>query len=106
MAALLTCAAAQAAGTSCIDTNRSFEAHPLSQHDVVLKSTIGKPRPLLRLSTSCIYLEASDVISVGTEFNCVGLGDSVVATKIDGHREFCRVTRVSAYVPPPAAAQP
>jgi hypothetical protein len=97
---------AQAATSNCIDTNRSYEAHTMGRSEVVLHSTIGKPRPALLLSTSCFGLDKADRISVSTEFNCVGLGDTVVATKIDGHRQFCRVTRVAPYVPPETPAQP
>ena len=91
---------AQAANSVCIDTHRSYEAHTQGLHDVFIRSSIGKPRPALLLSTSCHGLDKADRISVSTEFNCVGLGDTVVATKIDGDRQFCRVTRVAPYVPP------
>jgi hypothetical protein len=97
---------AQAAKSVCIDTNRNYEAHPQGPHDVIIRSTIGKPRPALLLSTTCVGLDKPDRVSVSTEFNCVGLGDTVVATKIDGHRQFCQVSRVAPYVPAETAAPP
>lgn len=97
---------AQAANSVCIDAHRSYEAHAQGLHDVIIRSTIGKPRPALLLSTSCIGFDKADVVSVSSEFGCVGLGDTVVATKIDGHRQSCRVTRVAPYVPPETPAQP
>jgi len=97
---------AEAPKSVCIDTHRSYEAHTLGLHDIVIRSTMGKPRPALRLSTTCTALEKADVVSVNSTFGCVGMGDTVVATKIDGHRQLCRVSRVAPYAPSEAPAQP
>jgi hypothetical protein len=97
---------AQAAKSVCIDTHRSYEAHTQGLHDVIIRNTIGKPRPALLLSTSCIGLDKADRVSVSSEFGCIGLGDTVIATKIDGHSQSCRVTRVAPYVPPVTPAKP
>ena len=97
---------AQAANSVCIDAHSSYEAHPQGSNDVIIRSTIGKPRPPLLLSTSCHGLDKADRISVSSQFGCIGLGDAMVATKIDGHRQFCRVTRVAPTVPAETPAKP
>ena len=97
---------AQAYAGTCIDPHSSYEAHAVGGHDVIIHSTIGKRRAPLQLTTTCINLEKSDVVSVGSSFGCVGVGDTVVATKIDGHREVCNISRVAPYSPPNASSQP
>jgi hypothetical protein len=96
---------AQAANSVCVDVHSSYEAHPQGSHDVIIRRTIGKQRPALLLSTSCFGLDKADSVSVSSQFGCIGLGDTVVATKIDGHRQFCRVTRVAPSVPAAAPTE-
>lgn len=92
---LLSSSAATAAPAACVDVQRSYEAHTDGMHDVIIRNAIGKPRPPLRLTTTCVNLEKADAISVSSDFGCVSQGDIVVATKIDGHREVCRVSSVA-----------
>lgn len=94
---LLAAAPALAGAKVCINPQWDYEAHALSHDEVYLKATLGKARPALRLTTSCWNLEKPDSISVSAQIGCVSTGDVVVATKIDGHREQCRVTAVAAF---------
>lgn len=84
---------------SCINTEHSYVAHRLNQHEVFVQSAIGKARPALRLRTTCINLEPAIAIGLSTEFTCIGQGDQVIATTADGHREHCLVSGVLPYVP-------
>ena len=90
---------ADAPKTSCIDPHKSYVARPLNHHDVFAQTSIGTPRPAVRFTTSCIYLDPAIGIGLSSQFNCVGLGDPVVATTISGTRESCIVTRVLPYAP-------
>lgn len=90
---------AEAPKASCIDPHRSYVARPLNHHDVFVQSSLGAPKPPVRLKTSCTYLDPAIGIGLSAQFNCVSLGDVVVATTMDGKRESCVVTRVMAYAP-------
>jgi hypothetical protein len=90
---------AEAPKASCIDPHRSYVARPLNHHDVFVQNSMGAPRPPVRLKTSCTYLDPAIGIGLSSQFTCMGLGDTVVATTIDGKREACVVTKVLAYAP-------
>ena len=102
-ATLITCISAGAsAAPYCLNPHFDYEAHALDAHDLVVKNTIGSNRIPLRLKTSCIDLSTAFRFSLSSTFTCIGLGDAVVATTIDGQREGCRVTGIEPYsVPPP-----
>ena len=99
LAAASTAALADAPKVSCIDPHRSYIARPLNHHDVFAQTSIGKPRPPVRLKTSCTYLDPAIGIGLSSQFTCLSLGDTVVATTISGTRESCIVTRVLPYAP-------
>jgi len=102
LAALLALSPAALAASpraSCIDPHRSYVARPLNRHDVYVEASIGKPKPPVRLKTSCAFLEPAIAVSFSSSFTCVGQGDTVVATTTDGRRETCIVTGVLPYAP-------
>jgi len=99
-AALAATSMAQAAPTaSCIDPGKSYIARPLNHHEVFVQTTLGAPKPPVRLKTSCAYLDPAIGFGLSAQFNCVGLGDTVVATMGGGDRESCVVTGVVPYAP-------
>jgi hypothetical protein len=99
LAATSTAALADAPKASCIDPHKSYVARALNHHDIFVQTSIGTPRPAVRLKTSCINLEPAIGFGLSSQFNCMGLGDTVVATTVSGTRESCIVTRVLPYVP-------
>jgi len=84
---------------SCIDAHLSYAARPLNHHDVFVQTTIGKPKPPVRIKTSCTYLDPAIGFGFSSPYTCIGLGDTVVATMNGGHRESCLVTGVMPYAP-------
>jgi hypothetical protein len=92
---VLLAAPAMGAGSgTCLNPNFSYEAKPADNHDVIAQSTLGANHARMRLSTTCIDLHDADVITLNTSFLCVGKGDSVIATGIDGRRQHCIVTSI------------
>ena len=85
----------------CIDPHFSYQARYLSGHDIVAKATLGHDHRELKLSTTCIALHTAQFISLSSDFNCIGKGDTVVTNTIDGQRQSCRITHVEPYAAAP-----
>jgi len=92
-------------GDICIDPHWSYQARWLKGNAIVAKQTLGHDHRELKISTTCVDLDNPDTIRLASSFNCVGMGDEVYATKIDGHAQRCHISHVEPYVPAPAAAQ-
>lgn len=84
---------------ACLNPHFSYRAQPAGLHDVVAENTIGSHVTKLHITTSCIDLHDADVISLNTAFGCLGRGDDVVATGIDGRRQRCIVTNIAPVAP-------
>ena len=84
---------------ACIDPHYGYQARYLAGQDIVAKATFGRDHRELKLSTTCIFLHTAFHISLSSEFACVGKGDTVVTSTIDGERQSCRITHVEPYVP-------
>lgn len=91
-------AGAEPAQPSCIDTKHSYVARPLTANEVWVQNSLGAKKPPVRISTSCRHLQSTYAISLSGQFNCLSLGDPVMATA-GGERQVCRVTKIEAYAP-------
>jgi|GEM_PF-1451623 len=90
--------AADAPKAACIDPHNSYLARPLNNHEIYVESSFGPKKPPIRLTTSCYHLQPAIGFGLSSEFQCIGQGDTVVATLMGG-RQVCRVTKVQPYVP-------
>ena len=81
----------------CVDASRdtSYNARPISLHEVLARNAFGNDRRAARLSTTCIHVDRGAFISLHSLTTCIGKGDDVTTTTIDGRREVCRVTGVA-----------
>ena len=84
---------------ACLNPHFSYRAQPAGLHDVVAENTIGSHHAKVHITTSCIDLHDADVISLGTAFRCLGKGDAVTATSIDGRHKRCIVTNIVPVAP-------
>jgi len=85
----------------CIDPHYSYQAWYVRDHDIAARSTLGSDRRELKLSTTCLFLSSVDHVSLQSSFNCIGKGDDVFTSTIDGRHQHCRITHVEPYVPQP-----
>ena len=81
----------------CVDASRTttYNARPISSHDVLVRNAVGFDKRSLRLSTTCIHIDRTAIISVKSLNQCIAKGDDVAAVSVDGQQEFCRVASVS-----------
>ncbi|MEJ0026260.1 MAG: hypothetical protein WDN01_09550 [Rhizomicrobium sp.] len=92
-------------GPICIDPKWDYQARWLSGNVIVAKQTLGHDHRELKLSTTCIALREYDYFRLASDFHCVGMGDHIVADKVGGRSQSCRISHVEPYVPAPAATR-
>jgi hypothetical protein len=82
----------------CIDASRDgqYNARPISLHEVLARNALGPDKRVVRLSTTCIHVDRSAVVSLHSFTRCIAVGDDVATTIMGGPRELCRVTGVTA----------
>ena len=80
---------------TCLNPHFSYRAQVAGYHDLVAENTIGADVARVRLTTSCANLHNADAISLNTAFGCLGRGDDVIATSIDGRQQRCIVTNIA-----------
>ena len=81
----------------CVDASRdtSYNARPISLHDVLARNALGSDKRSLRLGTTCIHVDRTARVALRSLTQCISKGDQVATVTIDGQREVCRVSSLS-----------
>jgi len=81
----------------CIDasSNNQYNARPLSLHDVLARNALGVEKRAARITTTCIHVYRDSFVALHSLTRCIGKGDEVAVSTIDGRREQCKVTGVA-----------
>ena len=99
LAALLAVSAPALADTNtiCVDASGhdQYNARPLSLHDVLARNALGHEKRAARITTTCIHIYSDSIVALRSLTHCVGKGDEVAVSTIDGRRERCKVTGVA-----------
>jgi len=84
-------------GSICVDASsrNQYNARPLAQHDVLARNAFGSDRRAARISTTCIHIYRDSFVALRSLTRCVGKGDEVAVSTIDGRSERCKVTGVT-----------
>lgn len=93
---ILTTTAALAQTPACLraDSRDSYNARPISLHEVLARNALGADHRAYRIATTCIHVDRTARVALSSMTRCLALGDSVSTATIDGRREVCRVIRV------------
>ena len=81
----------------CIDASSrdQYNARPLSLHDVLARNAIGHEKRAARVTTTCIHIYRDSFVALRSLTRCIGKGDEVAVSTIDGRGERCKVTGVA-----------
>jgi hypothetical protein len=84
-------------GSICVDASsrNQYNARPLAQHDVLARNALGKDQRAARITTTCIHIYRDSFVALRSLTSCIGKGDEVAVSTIDGRGERCRVTGVT-----------
>lgn len=84
----------------CVDASdrNRYNAQPLSQHEVLAKNAFGQEKRAARITTTCIHIYRDSFVALHSLTKCIGKGDEVSVSTIDGRHEQCRVTGVEPAV--------
>ena len=84
-------------GSICIDASSrtAYNARPLAQHDVLARNALGSDHRAARITTTCIHIYRASFVALRSLTRCIGKGDEVTVSTIDGRHESCRVTGVT-----------
>ena len=83
-------------GAICVDASdrNQYNARPLSLHEVLARNAFGSDHRAARISTTCIHIYRDSFVALHSLTRCIGKGDEVAVSTIDGRGERCRVTGV------------
>jgi hypothetical protein len=84
-------------GSICVDASsrNQYNARPLALHDVLARNALGKDQCAARISTTCIHIYRDSFVALRSLTRCIGKGDEVAVSTIDGRGERCKVTGVT-----------
>ena len=91
----------------CVDASsrNQYNARPLSLHDVLARNALGGDRRAARITTTCIHIYRDSFVALWSLTRCIGKGDEVSISTIDGRGERCRITGVTPVAESYAAAK-
>lgn len=84
-------------GSICVDASsrNQYNGRPLALHDVLARNALGSDRRAARISTTCIHIDRDSMVALRSLTRCIGKGDEVAISTMDGRGERCKVTGVT-----------